>query len=198
MLMVAQALTRAGVGWISAQKAQDRQSSRGETISVKLSGSATCKDMPALLTALESLPADRNVQLAGLDDWLKRDSRTGRLIEIVGSMRAGAHPRIVSMFRRYQTEARNAAWHMKKAATSSDSRTIPVQGVGVVPICASGKRVTVDVGFVRWADEEKASRSCGTPVAVSISFSIINAYTRGHLRHLLQQFRFRWSRRNGV
>ncbi|MBB4321272.1 MFS superfamily sulfate permease-like transporter [Agrobacterium tumefaciens] len=94
----------------------------GETISVRLSGSATCKDVPALLTALESLPANRNVQLAGQDlgyldhtcaetisEWLKRESRTGRLIKIVGGMRDGTHPRIVSMFRRYQSEARNAA-----------------------------------------------------------------------------------------
>ncbi|MES5048191.1 SulP family inorganic anion transporter [Rhizobium nepotum] len=94
----------------------------GETISVRLSGSATCKDVPALLTALESLPANRNIRLAGRDlgyldhtcaetisDWVKRESRTGRLVEIVGSVRDGTHPRIISMFHRYQNEARDAA-----------------------------------------------------------------------------------------
>lgn len=94
----------------------------GETISVKLSGSATCKDVPALLSTLESLPANCTIRLAGRDlgyldhtcaetisDWVKRESRTGRLVEIVASVRDGTHPRIVSMFRRYQIEARSAA-----------------------------------------------------------------------------------------
>lgn len=94
----------------------------GETISVKLSGSATCKDVPALLSTLESLPVNRTIRLAGRDlgyldhtcaetisDWVKRESRTGRHVEIVGSVPDGTHPRIVSMFRRYQIEARTAA-----------------------------------------------------------------------------------------
>lgn len=94
----------------------------GETISVRLGGSATCKDVPALLTALEGLPANRNIRLTGRDlgyldhtcaetisDWVKRESRTGRLVEIVANVRDGTHPRIISMFRRYQNEARNAA-----------------------------------------------------------------------------------------
>jgi MFS superfamily sulfate permease-like transporter len=87
-----------------------------DAIHLALGGAATCKDVPALLNMLEALPEGRKVRIAGGDlhyldhtcaetlrEWLKRQKKTGRLVEIQHPP-AGRHPRLAPLFERLSAE----------------------------------------------------------------------------------------------
>ncbi|MBX4871418.1 SulP family inorganic anion transporter [Rhizobium bangladeshense] len=87
-----------------------------EEIHVQLGGAATCKDVPILLDTLEQLPEGRKVKIVGEDlhymdhtsaetisEWLRREARSGRAIE-VHPPRAARHPRLKPLFQRFSTE----------------------------------------------------------------------------------------------
>lgn len=87
-----------------------------ETVHLNLGGVATCKDVPALLNMLETLPADRKVRIAGEDlhyldhtcaetlrEWLKRQKKVGRVVEIQHPP-TGRHPRLTPIFERLSAE----------------------------------------------------------------------------------------------
>lgn len=88
-------------------------------IALTLDGAATCKDLPALLDTLESLPSNRNVQLVGRDlhfvdhtsaetisDWVKREARAGRKMEFIHPRHGDRHKRLGPLFHRLDAEAR--------------------------------------------------------------------------------------------
>ncbi|PDT55149.1 MULTISPECIES: SulP family inorganic anion transporter [Sinorhizobium] len=87
-----------------------------EEIHVQLGGAATCRDVPILLNTLEQLPEGRKVRIVGEDlhymdhtsaetisEWLRREARSGRAIE-VHPPRAVRHPRLKPLFQRFSTE----------------------------------------------------------------------------------------------
>lgn len=87
-----------------------------ETVHLSPGGVATCKDVPALLNLLETLLADRKVRIAGEDlhyldhtcaktlrEWLKRQKKVGRVIEIQHPP-TGRHPRLTPIFERLSAE----------------------------------------------------------------------------------------------
>lgn len=93
----------------------DRSEDAG-VVHVALAGVATCKDVPVLLNMLETLPASRKVRIAGEDlhyldhtcaetlrEWLKREKKIGRIVEIQHPP-AGRHPRLIPIFERLSAE----------------------------------------------------------------------------------------------
>ncbi|WFU07012.1 SulP family inorganic anion transporter (plasmid) [Rhizobium sp. CB3171] len=87
-----------------------------ETVHLTLGGVATCRDVPALLNTLESLPTGCTVRIASSDlhyvdhtcaetlrDWLKRQKKLGRTVDIQHPP-AGRHPRLVPIFKRLTAE----------------------------------------------------------------------------------------------
>ena len=93
-----------------------RRAERAGTIQLGLRGAATCRDVPALLGALESLPEGQRVRLVDqglryidhtsaetISDWLRREARAGRPVEIQ-PRRALPHPRVGSSFARFSAE----------------------------------------------------------------------------------------------
>ncbi|MGV1836284.1 SulP family inorganic anion transporter [Rhizobium rhizogenes] len=92
------------------------RSEDAEVVHVALAGVATCKDVPLLLNMLETLPASRKVLIAGGDlhyldhtcaetlrEWLKRERKIGRIVEIQHPP-AGRHPRLIPIFERLSAE----------------------------------------------------------------------------------------------
>ncbi|MEZ2221786.1 SulP family inorganic anion transporter [Rhizobium sp. RCC_161_2] len=92
------------------------RSEDAETVHLTLAGVATCKDVPVLLNMLETLPASRKVRIAGGDlhyldhtcaetlrEWLKRQKKIGRAVEIQHPP-AGRHPRLSGIFERLSAE----------------------------------------------------------------------------------------------
>ena len=80
-----------------------------DAIDVNLDGAATCARLPRLLSTLESLPAGRKVRLntgrlryidhtsaETISDWVKREKRAGRTVEIS----APRSPRVSKAFHR--------------------------------------------------------------------------------------------------
>ena len=89
---------------------------QGDAIQLGLRGAATCKDVPALLAALEDLPEGRKVRLVGeglrymdhtsaetMSDWVRREARAGRPME-VRQPKAWRHPRLGPIFARLSAE----------------------------------------------------------------------------------------------
>jgi MFS superfamily sulfate permease-like transporter len=87
-----------------------------DAIHLALAGAATCRDVPALLNMLEALPEGRKVRIAGGDlhyldhtcaetlrEWLKRQKKAGRPVEIQHPP-AGRHPRLTPLFERLSAE----------------------------------------------------------------------------------------------
>ncbi|MDK4717675.1 SulP family inorganic anion transporter [Rhizobium sp. CNPSo 4039] len=87
-----------------------------DTVHVNLSGVATCKDVPALLDALETLPPSRKVCIRGADlhyldhtsaealrEWLKRQKKINRAVEIQHPP-AERHSRSKPIFERLSAE----------------------------------------------------------------------------------------------
>ncbi len=87
-----------------------------ETIHLDLVGVATCKDVPALLNTLETLPEGRKIRIAGarlhyldhtsaetLREWLKRQKKSGRLVEIEHPP-LGRHRRLKPIFEKLSEE----------------------------------------------------------------------------------------------
>lgn len=87
-----------------------------EEIHLRLGGAVTCKDVPALLNTLEQLPEGRKIRILGEDlhymdhtsaetisDWLQREAKSGRAIE-VHPPRAERHPRLKPLFQRFSAE----------------------------------------------------------------------------------------------
>ncbi|QND45295.1 SulP family inorganic anion transporter (plasmid) [Rhizobium lusitanum] len=92
------------------------RSEDADVVHVALAGVATCKDVPVLLNMLETLPASRKVRIAGgglhyldhtcaetLREWLKREKKMGRIVEIQHPP-AGRHPRLIPIFERLSAE----------------------------------------------------------------------------------------------
>lgn len=88
-----------------------------DSIAVRLDGAATCKDIPALIDTLDSLPAGRRVTLTAptlqyldhscaetISDWVKRERRAGRPMDVT-DMFIDSHPRVKSLFKRFNAEA---------------------------------------------------------------------------------------------
>ena len=88
---------------------------RADTIQLRLKGAVTCKDVPALLDTLESLPEGRKVRLIGeslsymdhtsaetLSEWIRRETRAGRPLEIRAP--GTRHPRLRPIFARLNVE----------------------------------------------------------------------------------------------
>ncbi|MDW9610842.1 SulP family inorganic anion transporter [Sinorhizobium meliloti] len=93
-----------------------RHSEVDQEIHLRLDGTVTCKDLPALLNTLEQLPEGRKVRIVGEDlhymdhtsaetisDWLQREAKSGRAIEI-HAPRAERHPRLKPLFQRFSAE----------------------------------------------------------------------------------------------
>ncbi len=89
---------------------------QGDAIQLGLRGAATCKDVPALLAALEDLPEGRKVRLVGeglrymdhtsaetMSDWVRREARAGRPME-VRQPKTWRHPRLGPIFARLSAE----------------------------------------------------------------------------------------------
>lgn len=89
---------------------------RAETIDIHLNGAATCTRVPKLLDMLESLPAGRPVRLNAqrlrymdhtsaetISDWVRRETRAGRPVEIIPPGKA-ANARIDRIFLRLTGE----------------------------------------------------------------------------------------------
>lgn len=93
-----------------------RHAERDGAIRLGLRGAATCRDVPALLGALESLPKGRRVRLVDqglryidhtsaetISEWLRREAKAGRPIE-VEPRRTRSHPRVGPVFARLSSE----------------------------------------------------------------------------------------------
>ncbi len=93
-----------------------RRSDRDGTIQFGLRGAATCRDVPALLGALEDLPEGRGIRLVDqglryidhtsaetITEWVRREAKAGRPVEIQ-PRRARPHPRVEPIFARLSAE----------------------------------------------------------------------------------------------